>query len=251
VDPLERLSETASQLSEQRQKILLDLASALSRPIDARVLATSDIASEPFVEGFSGRLLAHHALHEQKLTKKAFEYAFVSASNAANRTAEIVANATNPGADVLVDGVPFSLKTEGAKSMSRISITISKLMEARWIRECASPEDYCREVTARVPAHLNQYSRVLILRAFELPQYFEYDLIEIPLSILHRTADLSPSDFTARTINGGSSARVSHGGNVAFTLRIDGSVEKITVSGLKVALCISHATWRVGHQGAR
>ena len=52
-------------------------------------------------------------------------------------------------------------------------------------------------------------------------------------------------DFSPRTKSGGTSARDLFNESHAFTLRLDGSVKKITVAGLAVAACQTHATWRV------
>jgi Type II site-specific deoxyribonuclease len=242
---LKELVRIAKGLPEDRLGVLIDLADALGRNITVNVNPKSDLATTSFAENFSGRLLAYHAFHEQKLTKKTFEFVFCAASHAAGRKASITTNSVNAGADVTVDGVAFSLKTEGAHSMTKSEITVSKLMEARWIRECRKPEDFAREVTTRVVEHLNEYERIITLRAFERPKYFEYDLIEIPLKVLRSVGRLKAVDFSQRTPNGGSSARVTYSGETAFTLRLDGSVEKITVSGLRTSLCVHHATWRV------
>ncbi len=240
------LLAAARQLPEARLGVLIDLAVALRRQVSTRAEADSAIATAAFAEDFSGRLLAYHAFHEQKLTKKTFEYVFCAASRAAGHNAVITTSSVNAGADVTVDGVAFSLKTEGAKSMSKSAITVSKLMEARWIRECRTPQDFADEVRSRVVDHLGEYERIITLRAFEKPNYFDYDLVEIPVAILRLVEGLTADNFTPRTANGGSSARVLRDGEEVFTIRLDGSVEKITISGLKTSVCTHHATWRVG-----
>jgi hypothetical protein len=245
MDELNAVVSAAKKLPVHRLGVLLEMTKALGRDIGVEINPASDLATPAFVEDFSGRLLTYHAFHEQKLTKKTFEYVFRGANQAANRTAVITGNSVNAGADIVVDGVAFSLKTEGAKSMSKGSITISKLMEARWIRDCKSQSDFSRQVTTKVVEHLREYERIITLRAFDRKGYFEYDLVEIPVALLLAVDTLQPSDFTDRTRSGGSSAKVTCAGSDAFTLRLDGSVEKITVSGLRTSLCLHHATWRV------
>lgn len=242
---IQRLVEAAQRLHPQRLDVLIELAATLDRHVDVDVNPNSDLMTAEFVEDFSARLIAYHAFHEQTLTKKTFEFVFQGACKAAGRRAEITSSPVYPGADVTVDGVPFSLKTEGARNMSRDRITISKLMEARWIRECRTPEDFARETVTRVVDHLRSYRRILVLRAFSSRAQFEYHLIEIPLDVLMQVQHLTAVNFSDRTDNGSSSAHVEIDGEIAFTLRLDDSVEKITVSGLRLRFCRRHATWRV------
>lgn len=51
-------------------------------------------------------------------------------------------------------------------------------------------------------------------------------LIEIPRSLLLEIGNLTANDFSNRTAGGGSRADVYVSGRKAFTLRLDGSVEK-------------------------
>lgn len=243
---IEALLRIARGLSSPRRTLLRDLAEALARDVEVSIDPNSDILTAAFVESFSGRLLAYHAMNEERMTKKAFEYAFRAASRAAGREAELTGNPVNAGADATVDGVRFSLKTEAAQNISRSSITISKLMEARWIRECRTGEDFASATRRHVGDHLRNYQRMLTLRSFDVDGgRVEYHLVEVPLDALHIVRDLVPADFTERTRNGGSSARVKIGEATAFTLRLDGSVEKITLSGLRVARCRIHGSWVV------
>ncbi len=242
---LDELIVVALKLSDARLGALVELAISLSREVRVDVAAGSDLATPEFVDELSEHLLVHHATTDRKLTKKAFEFAFRAACRARRWAAELDANPNNPGADVTADGVAFSLKTEGAKDMARDKITISKLMEARWIRECRTGEQFRAAVADHVVDHLDEYERILVLRAFESDTEFTYDLMEIPVDLLSRVADLSAEDFRPRTKSGGSSARVRVDGARAFTLGLDGSVEKVTVNGLVTSLCVRHGTWVV------
>ncbi|NMG11685.1 hypothetical protein DP117_34455 [Brasilonema sp. UFV-L1] len=141
-------------------------------------------------------------------------------------------------------------------------------MEARWIRECRVSADFARETTYRVISHLSKYERIMMLRAYDilppvskenqteispliqnsdaiktLPKV-RYELYEIPLNVLMLVKGLQESSFKPRTKNGGSSAKVYTTDNkAAFTLILDGSVEKITVSSLRIDLCFLHGSW--------
>ena len=237
-------------LSPAQIHILTEMAEAMKDSIGQTLVSDSDILVTAFVDHFSNRLRMHHATHSEKFKKKAFEFAFHSACIAAGRKSVIVNDPTNPGADVIVDGVPFSLKTEAAASIHDEHISISKLMEARWIRECLTREDFARETTRRVVAHLEKYARILMLRAFTLsPTEIRYDLMEIPRELLLKISVLKPADFEERTENGSSRADVyvpeGKGRIRAFSVRLDGSVEKVTISGLLTVLCVRHGSWKM------
>lgn len=171
----------------------------MARDIREVVSNDSDILTGEFRANFSNRLLIHHATHEEKFKKKSFEYAFCAASRSAGRDAAIVSDPTNPGADVVVDGRQFSLKTEAATSISEKSITISKLMEARWIRDCKSKKDFAEHTRDRVVGHLKKYDRILTLRAFSIGQtHVRYDLVEIPIQLMLALEHVSAKDFSKR-----------------------------------------------------
>uniref|UniRef100_B8HXN5 Type II site-specific deoxyribonuclease n=1 Tax=Cyanothece sp. (strain PCC 7425 / ATCC 29141) TaxID=395961 RepID=B8HXN5_CYAP4 len=157
-----------------------------------------------------------------------------------------------------MDGVNYSMKSEGAKSIKPEKITISKFMEARWIRG-KNPAALAQEANQRIQEHLSKYERVLILRGFTLgPDKVKYQLVEIPRHILMLAARLKGKDIklpSGKSVNqGGSSQAISNGGGTAivqyngataFKVRFDGSVEKIIIENLDVDLCTIHATWIV------
>ncbi len=242
----EQLEQVIRELNSVQKTLLLEMAKAMTRKIEEDINQSSDILVPEFATNFSNRLLIHHATHAEKFGKKAFEYAFASASTSVGKTANIVSRSNNPGADVVVDGVAFSLKTEASAGLKRDKITISKLMEARWIRDCKTPEDFANRVKNRVAVHSQQYQRILILRAYDVSQSeVKYDLIEIPRSLLLEIGNLTAHDFSNRTAGGGSRADVYVSGRKAFTLRLDGSVEKVAVSGLATDICFYHGSWMI------
>ncbi len=239
-----QLYRIVSNLKPTQIALLLEMARAMTVDIEEYVNEDSDIVSSEFATNFSNRLLIHHATQTEKFAKKAFEYAFVNASIATGKSAQIISSSTNPGTDVVVDKVNFSLKTEASARINRKKIIISKLMEARWIRECNTREDFANGVVNRVVRHLQQYQRILILRAYNISQnQVKYELIEIPHNLLLEIRDLTAHDFTDKTASGSSRASVYINERKAFTLSLDGSVEKVTVLGLDTDLCFYHASW--------
>ena len=243
---LEQFEALMGGLPEEKINLLVEMGRALCRRVSVRIDPGSDIVTASFERDFSGRLLLFHAMHDAALTKKTFEYFFCGASRAAGRTAVQTQNSVHAGEDAVIDGQKFSLKTEGGKTIRRTFAHISKLMEARWIRECASESDFCECAHRRIVAHLMHYERILSLRSFQTGRTWEYELVEIPRKVLLRISTLNPGDFSARITNGSSRATVrGEQGEPLFVLSMDGSVEKVTVRNLDVRSCVVHARWQV------
>jgi hypothetical protein len=235
--------------SPEQVQILAEVADALVKPVKANSHSRDPIlGSTVFLNYFSNVLLLHHATHEEKFKKKAFEYAFRGACRALGLRAQLTANAVLPGADVVVGNEKFSVKTEAERRVSSAYIKISKLMEARWIRDVAPKATRGAEAIGRVMEHLQQYHRILTLRAFDMPEtvHVRYELWEIPLdTTLRLIGTLKESDFSTPTTNNSYSAIVRINGVALFSFRLDGSVEKVTISGLRTSACIRHASWEV------
>lgn len=231
---------------------LISILDAIRHPTEEWINPASDIVTRTFADAFSQRLRLFHALHDpgEVLTKKAFEFTFKGASYAAGRNAVLVDNSTHAGADAIVDGVRFSLKTEAARGIRRETITISKLMESAWTKDCKSINDFLA-VMPRVLAHLRQYERILVLRAFgrlATSPEVRYELIEIPKELLLQAEYITAADFKPVTKARGTTVAVRYGGRQAFYLVFDGSDQKITIRRLPVALCTMHASWTLQSQ---
>lgn len=208
-----------------------------------------DFLDDDAFEYFSTRLAAHHASSGVALKKENFEHILEQSFRRSGHDARRTVSMVHRGADLEVDGLFYSLKTEAAKGLSPQSITISKLMEARWIRDLESTEDVPDQVSKRILSHLEEYDRIFILRSYGDDDRVRYDLREIPKEVLAAVDELEASDFGKITQAGGTSANVMVGGQKAFRLVLDGSVEKITISGLSVDLCPLHAWWELGRPG--
>ena len=245
---VEDLTAIARSLNSAQLDLLINMAKALRVDIQETVNARSDLMAGGFAEYLGNALRLHHATSKEKFKKKSFEYAFAAAAQHAGHSVRITSQATVAGADLVMDGtVRCSLKTEAAAGLNKNMIMISKFSEARWIRECRTPEEFWRETVTRIARHLHEYDRVFTLRAYDIARnHVRYDLVEIPLELLQRAKTLRPADFSPRTANGSSSATVLDAdGRPAFRVRLDGSVEKVTISGLPVAKCMVHASWAI------
>ncbi|MDY6939311.1 MAG: hypothetical protein SWY16_16795 [Cyanobacteriota bacterium] len=243
---LEQLNAIVPQLTATRLMLLNRMASALQVQLSCSSNPNSDFATPRFCEYFASRLLIHHAVVEEKLNKKSFEYIFRDALRHDGRTADLTASNIHPGADLVMGETRISLKTEASKRIRENKITISKLMEARWVRG-RNARDLAQLASARLSEHLAGYDRIMMLRAFSLATHqVRYDLIEIPHHLLALAIDLETDDITLNPgRNGGGSALIRQHDREAFTLRFDGSVEKVTIANLLAELCTIHVTWSV------
>lgn len=243
----DRLLAKIQSIDDEACLVIESLVDALALVVENHIAEDTDIVVARFAKNFKTRLQIHHATTREKFKKKSFEYAFQEACRAAGWPATITASGTFAGNDVTVKGVRYSLKTEASAGIMNNAITISKFAEAAWIRDCRTSQDFRDKCVAKVETHIGHYDRILVLRAFSVnnDQAVRYDLLEIPRSLFEAISNLLPEDFGPRTTKGGSSAKVNIDGKHAFSIRLDGSVEKITISSIKTSYCKQHASWTV------
>jgi len=241
---IEKAIESLRELTPIQAKVVTRIIDKFSEEQEGEHLRDDFLSREAF-EYFSMRLASHHASSKVPLKKENFEHILESSFRDAGQQASLSSSMVHRGADLAVDGVQFSLKTEASKGLNPRAITISKLMEARWIRDLSGRQDIPGKIQERILSHFEEYDRIFILRSYGNGAHVRYDLHEIPKSVLAEMSKLKPSDFGEITDSGGTSAKVEFNGQPAFTLRLDGSVEKITISGLKVEYCPLHAWWRL------
>ncbi|MEH6652340.1 MAG: hypothetical protein V7707_20170 [Motiliproteus sp.] len=211
---------------------------------EPKVDPSSDIVDAKFAKNFQMSLVLHHAHSAQPLIKQLFEHKFLEACIARGWSGFIESSPVNPGRDVHANNTDWSLKTEAAKSSSRHKIKISKFCEARWIRECRGPADYFAGIAAHIIPHLNRYERIILLKVTEPSAgMISYALYELDTDLLRLMGNVGVGDFAPRSVNGSSSVPVMYKGERAFTLRFDGSVEKITIEQISTKLCRFHGEW--------
>ncbi len=245
---LAELMASIGKLNPIQIEVLSGIVEKFAEDIQRDHILTDFLDPQAF-EYFSTRLAAHHASSSVALKKENFEHILEHAFNRSGHQAKLTEDMTHRGADIEIDGRFHSLKTEAAKGLNPKSITISKLMEARWIRDLNSHEDAPDQVRARVLSHLAEYERIFMLRSYGDEHRIRYDLVEIPKDVLALVEGLGPDDFRPLTAAGGTGANVMKDGRRAFRLVLDGSVEKITISGLDVRLCPLHACWELSRPG--
>lgn len=247
-EDIEEAVEALRKLTPVQVEVLTGMIAKFAEEQQHELLLDNFLDTDAF-EYFSTRLAAHHASSGVPLKKENFEHILEIAFKRSGHRAKRTEDMTHRGADLEVDGRFYSLKTEAAKGLNPKSVTISKLMEARWIRDLESHADAPARVRERVLSHLDEYERIFMLRSYGDERRVRYDLIEIPKRVLALVDGLGPDDFGQLTRAGGTAANVMLEGRRAFRLVLDGSVEKVTISGLDVRLCPLHAWWELGRPG--
>lgn len=246
VELRQRLNDKLDRLTPEGCAALEPFVDALGTTVTSTPAAGSDVVTMVFDRRFAASLLLHHAHTRLPMVKTVFEHVTVAAFRADGRCAALTDNATYPGRDLTVNGVGYSLKTSAAKKINANFITISKFSEAQQIRDCRTGEDFRRLVARIFDKHLASYARVLKLRVFlQAKDVLRYELVELPYDLLAAAALLKADDFSPRTPKGGTIAVITRNGEPAWKLRLDGSVEKVTISQFRVALCVTHGRWVV------
>jgi len=275
-DQMRQLLQALDALENESSKLslLIKMVEGLSLPFEQSINQKSSLVNTSFAEYFLNRLLIHHAIADEKLNKLAFEYIFLGALVASGHNAQLTKGKTVPGADLVI--VPpsnnesigiekLSLKTEGADNAQPRAIKISKLMEARWMRD-RDAAGLVEGIQERILPHLNQYDRIFTLRSFEVnlkgKKAVRYDLVEIPSDLLRRVSSIKAEDISFDNkeveISGESKPKKKRqtfsvsvndeNSRPAFKLIFDGSVEKISISNLIVSEegpAIIHASWTI------
>ena len=245
--PRNRIAEVVAALSDTQVGLLLRMAEAMLVPVQVERSAESDIVSDEFSEALANFLLLHHAIHVEPLNKAAFEYLFVACSEASGRPASRNPATGAASYDVEAGGVRWSLKTEAGKKLSASTVRIEKFMEARWIRECTNPAKCAAAVRVQIPAHMEDYERLVILRAKQdaTASVTSYELLELPKAQLLRLADAQDDWFTKEGKKESYGADVlDDEGDRVFRVLLDSSVEKVRI-WFRTAKALNHGRWVV------
>jgi hypothetical protein len=237
------------RLSARQLAYLSGFVRALTRAIDVLRDTESDIVSAAFVESFGDIIRIHHCMSSRPVTKEHFERAFEQCARESGMQAELAARG-NPGHDITINGVRFSLKSQADQSIRADVIHISKFMElgkGRWKTKAdlAGLRD-------RFLHHLEGYDRILSLRAFPLEadgsKSWKYELVEIPKDLLQMASsgEIRMQHNSSQNPKPGYCTVRSEDGEVLFELYFDGGTErKLQIKHLVKSACRVHAEWKL------
>lgn len=213
--------------------------------IDAR-LGDSDLVDDSFAAAISNSLRLHHSVNVEPLTNASLMYAVKVAAEASGKTVE--RNAGQGSAwDLMIDRTYWLLRTDRSGRISPDTVRIARLLDAHWIRDCASPAACAMAVRAFLPEFLADCDRAIVLRTSRLHERrIRYDLIEPPVAaMLNKLLALSQSDFSKVGVSSVYDVGIddSDGSRICRFL-IDPTTEKIGI-WFSVAHCRLHGSWTI------
>lgn len=156
----------------------------------------------------------------------------------------------NPGADVTINNETFSLKTQADKNLRLNFINIHKYMELGK-GEWSDKLKQLKGLKDQFLSHLSNYDRILVLRNIGKPlpanPYWEYELVEIPKSLLSEVSN-GRYEMTTESIQmskpGYCRVIDSKTKSLKFELYFDGGTErKLKINKIDRKYCTVHATW--------
>jgi hypothetical protein len=206
---------------------------------------TSNFVTACVAEEFADALQIHHCLSNEALSKDKFEYALERIMNRCGHLAKL-AGKGNPGHDITIDKVPYSLKTQADKGIKGGFLHISKFMElgkGAWVVE----EDL-KGLRDRFFIHMKSYERILQLRRLVDTETLQrYELVEVPKTLLAKAQDAECKLIVESTQNPKPGrCTVKEGDVCLFELYFDGGTErKLQIRSLDKRNCIVHATWDI------
>ena len=209
----------------------------------------SEVITDKVLGSFGDVLRIHHVFSAEALSKDRFEYALEQALRESGISAQRAPRG-NPGHDITIEGVPWSLKTQANKDIELNKIHISKFMELGK-GEWTDKVDDLWGLLERFYQHLSRYERIFTLRRLRDKTNESYELVEIPKSLLGkaRSGSMSIKTESRQNPKPGYCTVLDQFGAVAFKLYFDGGTErKLQVKDLRKELCVVHATWRFPRQ---
>jgi Type II site-specific deoxyribonuclease len=253
IDRTDRASLHAlvDRLSDGEAQVIDSFAKAMTAPMYSEALPPTWLTASGWTDGFLARLRGHHGLSKEPLSTTQFEAAFNEACMTAGWGVEAAASATQRFFDttVTVDrlSLRLSLKASAAKDMRPQSLHISKLTEAAWIQDARRQSDRRDRIVELFREYQETTSAIIMLRGFRNHEEFDvlYELVEIPTTIFEPVSLLTVERAQAGTI------RIAPRNELAsFSIRIDRSDSKVTLTGIRLALCTVHGRWGVGAKTA-
>ncbi len=250
MDEVERLVEAISRLSAWQRDYVARIVAGLNIPVQGEACPDSDIATPDFLEAMADVLRGHHVTSSRPLGKELFEHALAAVLVDLGHAAKLSPRGI-PGADLEVDGFPWSLKTEGSQTIRRDQLHISKMMELG--KGAWQTEQDLGNLRNRMLDHLGGYDRIFSLRYLSGAKSrrdqgeHEYELVEIPKTLLQRSAGqpCSMHSGSRQTPKPGVCRVVGDDGRLEFELYFDGGTErKLQIRKLRIDLCVVHARWK-------
>ena len=243
---LRQLYASLTALTDGQIGWIETVAHQFHKPAHFRRLPESDLVNDCILQDFGDALRIHHCFSKEPFTKDKFEYAFERVLNLCGIPA-MLAPRGNPGHDIMINGIRFSLKTQADRGITVGHLHISKFMELGRGMWTDKNEDLIG-LRAQFFRHMESYDRILSLRRLPATATYawHYELVEIPKSPLQeaRTGTLRMLHRSRQSPKPGYWDVVDALGEKKFQLYFDGGTErKLQIRRLEKACCIVHAEW--------
>ena len=244
---LRKLCEALKGLTDGQTEWLRTVIEQFQRPYRFRKHAESDIITDCILQDFGDSLRIHHCFSREAFTKDKFEYALERIANFCGSSAKLAPKG-NPGHDITINGIHFSLKTQADKSLKVSHLHISKFMElgkGKW----SNKEEDLIGLREQFFHHMRNYDRILSLRRLptgKKKNLWRYELVGIPKSLLEeaRNGKLAMRHESEQSPKPGYCYVTDQTGKEKFQLYFDGGGErKLQIKALDKSLCIVHAEW--------
>jgi hypothetical protein len=200
-----------------------------------------EIFTDEFLCAIQSLIERHHTIYPHLPPQGLFFEAVVEQAFrlAGRRDFEIIRTTPNsPQHDLSIGGVRLSIKSETGKATKTSRIAITKLCTTETGNWDAN------SLVAHAIAHINRCDRMLMLRAIWKDSAFEYQLVEIPLSLLSRMREAMLSEVGRRPGRRSFAGDVTDGGKKLFRVHFDGADGKCQIHELPVDLCVMLRRWQ-------
>lgn len=183
VEHINRILAALHELRTGQLAIIERIANQLREPyILIERWKDSDLINECLLYHLGDHIRVHHSLSKEAFTKGRFEYALESALNYCGIKAQLAPRG-NPGHDITIKDIPVSLKTQADRSIRAEVVHISKWMELGKGTWSSSVDDLVG-LREQFFHHLTAYERIFVLRGLSDTPQKNYELVEIPKSLL-------------------------------------------------------------------
>lgn len=181
---LQKLYEALKGLTAGQLQWIEEVAKVFAREHRFWRMENSDLVSPCLLQDFGDALRIHHCFSREPFTKDKFEYAYERVAKFCGLKAEL-ASRGNPGHDITINDLRFSLKTQADKNLKLDKLHISKFMELGKGQWSDKDKDLIG-LRDQFFKHMQSYDRILSLRSL-VPKggkTWHYELVEIPKPLL-------------------------------------------------------------------
>lgn len=245
-ETIKYIQSVLPDLSDSQLEWLRTVITELNQPKTYHQNKNSDLISECILNNFGDTLKIHHCVSNEAFTKDKFEHALEWVFNRClSKGKANLADRGNPGHDLTIDGIRYSLKTQADRNISASKLHISKFHElgkGSW----GDQESDLIGLRDQFFDHMKSYDRILSLRCLKSEDWL-YELVEIPKALLLRASEgsLEMKHLSKQFPKPGYCYVRDSDGEMLFQLYFDGGSErKLQIKHLQKDLCIVHATWQ-------